>query len=52
MKINNLLIDLLYSQQQRQNDTTCILAAIQQTQLEYENHSIIDDIPAFDRTPD
>ena len=49
--IKNLLVDLLYCQQQTQTNMTHALQAIQQPEREDVNHSWIDDIPIFDGKP-
>ena len=50
--MNNSLIDLLYCQQQTQNDTTPALQVIYQPQRDHANDSLIDDIPDFDGKPE
>ena len=49
--MNNSLVDLLYCQKQIWQDTKCALQAIQQSQKEHANDSLIDDNPTFDGKP-
>ena len=45
--MNNSLVDLFHCQQKVQNDTIHTLQAIQQSQRNNANDSLIDDIPTF-----
>ena len=45
--MNNSLIDMLHCQEQAQNDMTCILKVMHQSQRDHTNDSLIDDIPTF-----
>ena len=45
--MNNSLVDLLHCQWHTQNDTIHMLQAIQQSQRDYPNDSLTNDIPCF-----
>ena len=49
--MNSSLIDLLHCQQKTQDDTTCTLQIIHQSQRDHTNDSLFDDIPTFNGKP-
>ena len=49
--MNKSLLDLLHCQHQTQNDMTLALQAVQQSQRDYANTSLVADIPTFDGKP-
>ena len=51
LTMNNSLVDLLYDQQQTQNDMTHTLQPVQQLQKDHAHDSLIHDIPTFNGKP-
>ena len=49
---DNLLLDLLYCQQQAQNDMAYRVQVIHQSQRDHTNDSLIDDTPTCDGEPE
>ena len=49
--VSNLLIDLLYCHQKKQNDTMYALQVIHQVQRDHANDSLIDNILTFSGKP-
>ena len=50
--MNKSLVDLFHCQQQTLNETTHVLQAIQQSQKDRTNNSLINDIQTFDGKPE